>query len=295
MKRKTVNKLLAIAVSAALCVPILLTDATANNAVAYASDQNPGDNNQTPDEDDNYGVTNPDDDNNDSTTPGGSDDTDDTASGNTPGGDDNQGDGDDNQGGDDNQDSSVSGNGSGNDSGSSDEAASAPAVVTSKAGATVVVGGSSVRSSVGGIFTATSVTGTAITTPMANLASAIGLSSAELQAGTTVRSYICDNRDQASRASLQSAATAAGKTVAGFVNMDLYTITKRGVVSKITTSAEPVTIAFGIPGRFVNANRNFSILAIDPTGKAVIMDDVDTDPRSITINTKVFGAFSIVY
>ncbi len=130
---------------------------------------------------------------------------------------------------------------------------------------------------------------------MANLASAIGLSSAEVQAGTNVRSYICDNRDQASRASLQNAAAAAGKTVAGFVNMDLYTITKRGVVTKVTTASEPVTVAFGIPGRFVNANRNFSILVIDPTGKTVVMDDIDTDPRSITINTKVFGAFSIVY
>jgi hypothetical protein len=26
-----------------------------------------------------------------------------------------------------------------------------------------------------------------------------------------------------------------------------------------------------------------------------IMDDVDTDPKTITINTKVFGAYSIVY
>lgn len=285
MKRQTVNKLLAIAVSAALCVPILLTDATgANSAVAFASgevtpnpsvsggDGNQGGGTQTPGGDDNQG--------------GGTQ---------TPGGDDTQTPGDDNnQGGNDN---SVSDNGSSSseESSSSNDTTSAPAVVTSRAGASVVVGSSRVTSTVGGIFTATSVTGTAITTPMANLASAIGLSSAELQAGTNVRSYICDNRDQASRASLQNAAAAAGKTVAGFVNMDLYTITKRGVVTKVTTASEPVTVAFGIPGRFVNANRNFSILVIDPTGKTVVMDDIDTDPRSITINTKVFGAFSIVY
>ena len=77
--------------------------------------------------------------------------------------------------------------------------------------------------------------------------------------------------------------------------MDLYTITKKGVVTKVTSSTEPVSITFALPARLAKTNNSFSIIAIDQDGKAVVMDDVDTDPKTITINTKVFGAYSIVY
>ena len=188
---------------------------------------------------------------------------------------------------------SVSGNtASGSESSGSSE--SAPAAVTASTN-TIVTGNGRVTSSIGGIHTATAVSATVVSTPKANLASAIGLSEADLQAGTNIRSYICDNRDKASKAALQSAAEAAGKTVAGYVNMDLYTITKKGVVSKVTASTEPVTITFALPARLAKANANFSVLAIGADGKAVIMDDVDTDSRTLTFNTKVFGAFTIVY
>ena len=187
----------------------------------------------------------------------------------------------------------VSGNtASGGESSGSSE--SAPAAVTASTN-TIVTGNGRVTSSIGGIHTATAVSATVVSTPKANLASAIGLSEADLQAGTNIRSYICDNRDKASKAALQSAAEAAGKTVAGYVNMDLYTITKKGVVSKVTASTEPVTVTFALPARLAKTNANFSVLAIDADGKAVIMDDVDTDSKTLTFNTKVFGAFTIVY
>ncbi len=187
----------------------------------------------------------------------------------------------------------VSGNtASGGESSGSSE--SAPAAVTASTN-TIVTGNGRVTSSIGGIHTATAVSATVVSTPKANLASAIGLSEADLQAGTNIRSYICDNRDKASKAALQSAAEAAGKTVAGYVNMDLYTITKKGVVSKVTASTEPVTVTFALPARLAKTNANFSVLAIGADGKAVIMDDVDTDSKTLTFNTKVFGAFTIVY
>ena len=189
----------------------------------------------------------------------------------------------------------VSGNSvSGNTASGGESSESAPAAVTASTN-TIVTGNGRVTSSIGGIHTATAVSATVVSTPKANLASAIGLSEADLQAGTNIRSYICDNRDKASKAALQSAAEAAGKTVAGYVNMDLYTITKKGVVSKVTASTEPVTVTFALPARLAKTNANFSVLAIGADGKAVIMNDVDTDPRTLTFNTKVFGAFTIVY
>ena len=222
MKRKTITKLLAAALSAAPCVPILLAEPISAAAKTVSGS---------------------------------------TVSGSTV--------------------SESNGNGS----------SSATTAVTNN----VFIGGKRVASTIGGIFTATSVNGVAITTPKENLAAAVGLSEADVKAGTNVRSYICDNHDKASKAALQSAAEAAGKTVAGYINIDLYTITKKGVVTKVTSSTEPVTITLALPGRLAKTNNNFSIIAIDQDGKTVVMDDVDTDPKTITINTKVFGAYSIVY
>lgn len=180
-----------------------------------------------------------------------------------------------------------------NNSGASGSSESAAVVsVTSN---TMVIGNSRVTSTIGGIHTATAVTGTVITTPKDVFASAIGLSQADLKAGTNVRSYICNNNNAASKAALSTAAAEAGKTVAGYVNMDIYSITKKGVVTKITTASEPVAVTFGLPARLTKGNHSFSVIAIDKDGKVVVMDDVDTNAKTITINTKVFGAYSIVY
>lgn len=249
MKRKTVNKLLSVALSAALCMPLFFADPLSATA---------------------------------QTVSGG------TVSGSTPG---------ESSGGvssNGTSSSEASSSGTASSGASSSGAASQPAAAATSAN-TIVIGKSRITSTVGGVFSATAVSGTVITTPKENLAASIGLSESEIKAGTNVRSYVCDNRNKASKAALQSAAETAGKTVAGYVNMDLYTITKKGVVTKITTASEPVSITFALPARLVKTNNSFSILAFDKDGKAVIMNDVDTDARTITIETKVFGAYSIVY
>ncbi len=157
MKRKTINKLLAVAVSAALCIPITFADPISANASISADLPGTGDTDTDTDTDNGSG----------------------SVSGNRPSA----------PSTDSNSGSSASASGS---------VSSEAAVVNSASASTVVIGNSRVKSTVGGIFTATSVTGTAITTPKDVLASAVGLSDAEIKAGTNVRSYICDNRDKAS-------------------------------------------------------------------------------------------------
>ncbi len=301
MKKETLTKLFASALAVALCVPAVLTNPITTNAAASTVSG---------------GQVVPGDDSTDTENPG-----DDSVSGNKPGTDEPGTDepgtdepgtdepGTDEPGtdepGTDEPGTDEPGSGSTDESGSGDSGADSSAsgnsgsgTVTSSAITTstaVVIGNSRVTSSIGGINTASAVSATVVSTPVESLAAAIGLSESDRKAGTNIRSYICDNRDKASKAALQSAAEAAGKTVAGYVNMDLYTITKKGVVSKVTASTEPVTVTFALPARLAKTNANFSVLAIGADGKAVIMNDVDTDPRTLTFNTKVFGAFTIVY
>lgn len=160
---------------------------------------------------------------------------------------------------------------------------------------TVIVGGKSVKSTVGGVFIATAVNGVAITSPAASVNAAIGLSQADTDAGTNAKFYICNSADKEMKAALQSAASAAGKTTGAYLNVDLYTITKKGTVTAIRNAAEPVTMTFGLPGHIANANSPVSVICIDTDGKTVVMEDTDTDPKTLTINTNVFGVYAIVY
>lgn len=196
---------------------------------------------------------------------------------------------------------SSSSEASGTSSSSSSEA-SAASVASFANGAvslalhnTVVVGGKNMQSTVGGVFIATAVNGAAVTTPVASLNAAIGLSQADVDAGTNARFYICNSTNKETKAALQSVAEATGKTVGAYINVDLYTITKQGKVTAVRNSVEPVTMTFGLPGRIVNAGSSASVICIGTDGKSVVMEDTDTDPKTLTIDTKVFGVYAIVY
>lgn len=160
---------------------------------------------------------------------------------------------------------------------------------------TVIIGGKSVKSTVGGIFIATAVNGVAVTSPVASVNAAIGLTQADVDAGTNARFFICNSANKEMKAALQSAAAAAGKTVGAYLNIDLYTITKKGTVTAIRNTAEPITMTFGLPGRIANAGSSVSVICIDKDGKSVVMEDTDTDPKTLTVNTNVFGVYAIVY
>lgn len=187
----------------------------------------------------------------------------------------------------------VSGNSASSSASSSSSGSSSEEAATVSKD-TVTIGGKAVKSTVGGIFTASAVNGTVVTTPAASVAAAAGLSQADIDAGTNVRFYVCDSINKEAKAALKSVAEAAGKNVAAYINVDLYTITKKGVVTAIRSTSEPVTMVFGLPSRISKAG-NVSVMCIDTNGKAVVMEDKDTDPKTLTIDTNVFGVYAIVY
>ena len=121
------------------------------------------------------------------------------------------------------------------------------------------------------------------------------MSQADIDAGTNVRFYVCNSSNKEAKAALTSAAAATGKSVAAYVNFDLYTISKKGVVTAVKNASTPIELTIGLPKNVANTGKNVSIICIDKDGKAVVMDDIDTDPNTITINASVFGVYAIVY
>ncbi|NBI89545.1 hypothetical protein D3Z45_02845 [Lachnospiraceae bacterium] len=192
---------------------------------------------------------------------------------------------------------SVSGNVPSSDSSSSSKSSSSstPEVNENAMDKVQVAGGKTVTSTVGGIFLAKSVRGVASITPKADVAKAAGLSDEDIANGTNIRFYVYDSQNKNTKAALKEAAEASGKTVAAYVDVDMYSITSRGVVNYVSNTSTPVSMVFGVPASLVNAGHNFSVICIGKDGKAVTFEDMDADKLTITINANVFGAYAIVY
>lgn len=191
-------------------------------------------------------------------------------------------------------DSGSSGGGSSSSGGSSD---SAPAAGGGGAAAPAGNGGAAGNagaSTVGGVYTATSMNNVAVTSPAAAVAAAAGLSEADVAAGTNVRTYICDSRNREMKDALKAVAETSGRSIVAYLNVDLYTITKAGVVTNIRNTAAPVTMTFGLPGSLANAGHSYSILCLNPDGTPVLFEDIDTNNATITINATAFGTYAVV-
>ncbi len=202
----------------------------------------------------------------------------------------------DNPSGDDpgsGEDSGPSSGGSNSSGGSSD---SAPAAGGGGAAAPAAGGaaGNAGPSTVGGVYTATSMNSVAVTSPVATVAAAAGLSEADVAAGTNVRTYICDSRNREMKDALKAVADTSGRSIVAYLNIDLYTITKDGVVTNVRNTVAPVTMTFGLPGSLANAGHSYSILCLNPDGTPVLFEDVDTNNATITINATAFGTYAVV-
>lgn len=193
----------------------------------------------------------------------------------------------------DHGDSSNSGSSSSSSSSSSGSSA-AESIAAATASMAIPTGNRAGASTIGGINVATSMNSFAVTTPAASVAASVGLSEADVAAGTNVRFYICNSLDREMKDALKSAAEASGKKVVSYITADMYTITKAGVVTKIRNAAAPVTMTFGLPGSLAKTGNSYSVMCLNSDGKSVVFEDADTNNATLTINATAFGTYAVV-
>lgn len=189
---------------------------------------------------------------------------------------------------------SVSGNtiipsGPSDKSGTSNQEPSEPAVVEAPKNTVSFTTGTTVTSTVQGVYDVNAVNGAAITTTSDEFRDAMDIADTD----TNVNAYFCDSSNKTMNELLKTAAGEQEKTVAAFFNADMYSITEQGKVTSITESSTPVRMVFGIPKRL--RGNTFTIICLDKNGNVVEFEDVDTDPATISIDANVFGIYSLVY
>lgn len=93
---------------------------------------------------------------------------------------------------------------------------------------------------------------------------------------------------------MSQAVSVQGYRLLGIMNNDLYKLNKSGI-HLIKTTSEPLTVMIGVPSYLRNGQYDFSIFCYDEYGNLIVMDDIDTDKATITVQAKSFGYWAVGY
>lgn len=186
------------------------------------------------------------------------------------------------------------GTGSESSSSSTTQESSAPATCAESkskgANATIKVNGVTVKTSIAGVYAAESLNGVAVTTPEADLAAALGLTS-----GQKAAIIIYDTDQKKSTAAMVSVNAAiealGGADLVSTLNIDLGA-KQNG--KWVTLSNGSVALKAGLP-KTADTTKTYSVICVQPGGATTILEDQDTDPATVTFAVQAgLGTYAIV-
>lgn len=171
----------------------------------------------------------------------------------------------------------------------SEPAASTAAAVTTTTTSTTVAG---VKSTVGGVFTAKSVGGVAVSTATSSLAAGYGLASNEKPYAKV--SDMDPKKSYAAKAVIDLAAASQGAEVGPMLNIELGKMTG-GKYSLLSTEGDAIRLSVAVPAKFAQANKTFAVVRVRAGGACTILQDVDDNPNTVTFDTTGgAGAYAII-
>lgn len=139
-----------------------------------------------------------------------------------------------------------------------------------------------VRSTVSGVYLATSVNGCAITTPIADISAAYGLADGEK---AYAKFFNLDpKKSTAAMAVINGVAAAKGAVVGPCINIELGKMSA-GKYSLLASDGAAIRLSLGIPKTFAQADKSFAIIRVREGGLVDILEDIDTNPDTITFDT----------
>lgn len=149
-----------------------------------------------------------------------------------------------------------------------------------------------VKSTVRGVYLATSVNGSVITTSLATIAGDYGLTAGETP---YARIYNMDvKKSHLAAAVIDQAASSIGADVGPYVNVELGKLSG-GKFGLLPSEGAPIAVSFGIPASFAQAGKTFAVVCVRPGGAVSILEDTDSNPNTVTFNTTGGqGAYAII-
>lgn len=152
----------------------------------------------------------------------------------------------------------------------------------------VVINGAAVKSTIGGVFIAPNVNGVAVTTPLADVNAAFGITAGQkatimvLEANTKNSPMACATAD--------AAAAGLNGTVVAVLNVE-FGVKENGRYTDLADNGATATMAVGLPTG-ADTNAQYKVLCIKTGGAVTVLNDVDADPATVSFN---FGGGKAAY
>ncbi len=174
--------------------------------------------------------------------------------------------------------------------GSSGSSTTTTTSAAKSSGVEISVAGSNVKTSVSGVYAAEKVQGVAVMNSLAEVRSKLNLSGSQTP---YVMIFDTDTKKSSKGMdSINAAVTAlGGGEIAATLNINLGAKEKGRFVS---LSDGSVGMVVGLP-KGVDTTKSISIICVRPGGKTTILEDTDTNPKTVTFELQAgLGTYAIV-
>ena len=139
-----------------------------------------------------------------------------------------------------------------------------------------------VKSTMAGVYLATNVRGTAITTGLTTISDSYGLANGEKP---YARIYNMDaKKSYQAQACIDNAAASMGAVAGPAINVEIGKMAS-GKFSLLPADGAPISLKVGIPASFAQNDKTFAVVAVRPGGVVSILTDTDTNPDTVTFDT----------
>ncbi len=149
-----------------------------------------------------------------------------------------------------------------------------------------------IRTSISGVYLATAVNGSAVTTGLDTIVSSYGLSGEERP---YARLYNLEaKRSPLAYAAIVDAAASLNAVAGPAINIELGRM-KGGKYSLLPVDGGEIEIKLGIPKSFAQADKTFAVVCVRPGGMVKVLQDKDMNPDTVTFDTTGGqGAYAII-
>ncbi|MDO4302952.1 MAG: hypothetical protein Q4D94_03465 [Bacillota bacterium] len=152
------------------------------------------------------------------------------------------------------------------------------------------VGG--VKTTVAGVYLATGVNGSIVTTSVAAITEGYGLTGSEKPYAKF--SNLDAKKSPLAKAAIDLAASSQGATVGPMINIELGKMSG-GKYSLLPSDGSAIRISLGIPKSFAQSGKTYAVVCVRAGGAVSILQDVDTNPDTVTFDTTGgAGAYAII-
>lgn len=164
-------------------------------------------------------------------------------------------------------------------SGQSNSVSSGASSVASVPATSSVAG---VKSSLAGVYLATNVKGTAITTGLSTISDSYGLANGEKP---YARIYNMDaKKSYLAQSCIDNAAASMGAVAGPAINVEIGKMAS-GKFSLLPADGAAISLKVGIPKSFAQSDKTFAVVAVRPGGVVSVLTDTDTNPDTVTFDT----------